>query len=152
MTTHAIGHHEDRQFLVDKVVVLVVRALAPDVRCSPKAQVHVAHRTARWPISGGLNYTDSSPGQVSYFSRRVHKGTRRERFGRGGSRPAPRPRSKFADFTPPAAEPLARLAKNCPINGQFFSPEPRARPNEVPQLRPTAGPFSTKKFPLNWVR
>ena len=32
----------------------------------------------------------------------------------------PRPRSKFADFTPPAAEPLARCLKNCPIDGQFF--------------------------------
>src|ERR1035437_6140 len=40
---------------------------------------------------------------------------------RGGSRPAPRPRSKFADFTPPAAEPLARLLPNCPIDGQFFT-------------------------------
>src|SRR5450759_3066394 len=57
-------------------------------------------------------------------SRRVHKWTRLERFGRGGSRPAPRPRSKFADFPPPAAEPLARLLKNSPIDGQFFTRAP----------------------------
>src|SRR5450759_722094 len=45
----------------------------------------------------------------------------RESF-RGGPQPAPRPRSKFADFTPPAAEPSARLQKNCPSIGQFFCP------------------------------
>src|ERR1039457_1117542 len=42
------------------------------------------------------------------------------RLLRGGPLPPPRPRSEFADFTPPAAEPLARLQNNCPISGQFF--------------------------------
>ena len=40
---------------------------------------------------------------------------------KGGPRPAPRPRSEFADFTPPAAEPLARMLKTCPMDGQVFN-------------------------------
>ncbi len=59
VSAHAIGHHEERQLLVDQVVVLVVRALAPDVRCGPEAQIH------GWR---GVNYTDSLPGQVRHFS------------------------------------------------------------------------------------
>src|SRR5450759_809847 len=42
------------------------------------------------------------------------------RFFRGGPLPSPRPRSEFAYFTPPAAEPLARLQMNRPISGQFI--------------------------------
>jgi hypothetical protein len=41
---------------------------------------------------------------------------------RGGPRPAPRLRSEFADFTPPAAEPLARLTEEVSIDGHLFSP------------------------------
>ena len=66
---------------------------------------------------------------------------------RGGPRPAPRPRSKFADFTPPAAEPLARLLKTRPICGQVFRKGKVQAGRDGGQCRPVQGRGVTNRQP-----
>ena len=55
---HAVGYHEEGQLLVDEEVVLVVGALAPDIRCGPEAEIHRCSLTAAAGRVHQLNYTD----------------------------------------------------------------------------------------------
>ena len=58
---HAISHHEERELLVDEVVILVLCPFASDVGRRPESEIHVPRRAAPSRVEGRTIPTHPGP-------------------------------------------------------------------------------------------